>query len=420
MLVIFSLVLLAVTDPIGARSAYSSEKEPMVAVLDAVEQMMTGQEDKFDRTLYDRVKICLKSLGPVADDTHNSIYQGIMSLWKTNGLPGDRWGSYNNGYNEFNATVTTLNGMTVQEPCNAASNIPYYFTLLELFNAAETGELTCLGAHSKPLLRSLAYLMPTSLLHHTAGMAVGIKLDIKIIEIITYLIHQASLAGIPYDPVIHDLSTKPRRRSSIEYANDIQEMYLNERVASWGETIKKIDVPSRYQSIGAFIGSSLSANINPIILRIIAPSLARTFGIPDEDYDFLIHNYLPKVSKVFSELENDKRKPLFKDTVSSLAKFGYAFLWISDMGTETSRGTFGSILNFIGSKIIPALNFKLNILNSFDHSFRNLQLGRHLYPGEKKCNIRYPHAKWHVQSAVSIVDTVKLAADLCLQTESRK
>ena len=419
MLVIFYLVLLAASDVLGSRGARGFKKEPMVAVLDAVEQMMTGQA-QFDRTLYKRVKICLKSLGPVADDTHNSIFQGIISLWETNGLPGDRWGSYNNGYNELNVTVTTLNGMTVQEPCNAASNVPYYFTLLELCNAAKAGELNGLGAHTKPVLRSLAYLMPTSLLHHTTGMAVGLELDLKIIDVTAFLIHQASLAEIPYDSVIHDLSTTPRRRTSIEYANEIQNMYLNKHVASWGETIKNINVPARYRTIGAFFISSLAADIDPHILRIISPTLGRMFGLPDEEYDFLIHNYLPKITKAFDVLEKSGKRQLLTDTVSTIAKFGYAFLWFSSSGTESNRSVFGSILNFFGSKIIPAFNVKFNILNSFNYSFSNLQLGENLYPGEKRCNIRYSHAKWHVQSAVSIVDMVKLASDLCLQTKSRK
>jgi len=193
---------------------------------------------------------------------------------------------------------------------------------------------------------------------------------------------------------------------------------LNQRVTEWNATLATFDIPDRYRTIGSLLATSIVFSVNPVVVRIIAGPLAKSFGLSGDDYHFLINQYLPKIIEASKSMDKTTKKMILKDAVASFAKFGYAFLWFSDAGTKASQGIFGSVLNFFGSYILPVFNFKANILNSYDYQIQNFQYGKNLYPGDKRCNKAYPHTKWHVQSAIAIVDAVKLANDLCTATNS--
>ena len=55
----------------------------------------------------------------------------MIQYWNQDGAPADRWGTLCfdgvcNVYNEQNLTVQPYQSMDIYEPCNYASNIPYY------------------------------------------------------------------------------------------------------------------------------------------------------------------------------------------------------------------------------------------------------------------------------------------------------
>ncbi len=78
---------------------------------------------------------------------------------------------------------------------------------------------------------------------------------------------------------------------------------------------------------------------------------------------------------------------------------------------------FWPSVNALGSALIPVVNALCNWLlllpySDFPHYDPALQrAGSGLYPGAGRCNSdpTAPHAKWHLQSAVGLVDLVHLA-----------
>ncbi len=69
--------------------------------------------------------------------------------------------------------------------------------------------------------------------------------------------------------------------------------------------------------------------------------------------------------------------------------------------------------NAAGAALLPVVNTLLNTLlpeEDFPHLNPALQLGRGVYPGEEWCNpAPLPHAKWHLQTGIALVDFARLA-----------
>jgi hypothetical protein len=107
-------------------------------------------------------------------------------------------------------------------------------------------------------------------------------------------------------------------------------------------------------------------------------------------------------------------------------KLLYAFVWQE----QTFKLSFIYMPEtmLLGGILVPILNGISNMLNSytyFEQSFQVMFLlhknpkrlfthfffqdGVNIYPGEQWCNRLSPHAKWHAQSAVGLLDLVYLA-----------
>ena len=69
-------------------------------------------------------------------------------------------------------------------------------------------------------------------------------------------------------------------------------------------------------------------------------------------------------------------------------------------------------VNEVGAALLPIVNELATQLNTFEYSSVNFQLGRHFYPGEHECNKWDPHAKWHLQTGIALVDFVFLTDEM--------
>ena len=76
---------------------------------------------------------------------------------------------------------------------------------------------------------------------------------------------------------------------------------------------------------------------------------------------------------------------------------------------------FKSFNNY-GDLLIPVINRYASAITTFRPIDRQFQKGRKFYPGQDayylKCNENYPHAKWHVQSGIAMVDLVFVADEI--------
>ena len=69
-------------------------------------------------------------------------------------------------------------------------------------------------------------------------------------------------------------------------------------------------------------------------------------------------------------------------------------------------------VNEIGAALLPIWNVLTTQLTTFEYSSSEFQLGQNFYPGEFECNKWDPHAKWHLQTGIALVDFVYLSDEL--------
>merc|ERR1712151_46974 len=76
-------------------------------------------------------------------------------------------------------------------------------------------------------------------------------------------------------------------------------------------------------------------------------------------------------------------------------------------------------VNFLGGLLVPALNVLGDLLSADIWWEKLIPLGINVYPGDEKCRLRQPHAKWHEMSANAFLELVYMADKMNMVT-SRK
>ena len=106
-----------------------------------------------------------------------------------------------------------------------------------------------------------------------------------------------------------------------------------------------------------------------------------------------------------------EKQDLFKYFLGTVIKLLYAFVW-QEQGFFPNLGdvAFTPEGNEQGWALLPILNDAVNenllgTNSTTDYFNPNLQHGVGIYPGEEWCNPGvYPHAKWHLQTGIALVD----------------
>ncbi len=94
---------------------------------------------------------------------------------------------------------------------------------------------------------------------------------------------------------------------------------------------------------------------------------------------------------------------------SAVIKLMYAFVW------QEQRLNVPFITdpeaNVRGAELIPIVNGFANSLNDYTYYEQRFQDGYDIYPGDYACNrgALTPHSKWHLESALGLMDLVYLA-----------
>ena len=73
---------------------------------------------------------------------------------------------------------------------------------------------------------------------------------------------------------------------------------------------------------------------------------------------------------------------------------------------------FWPFTNWIGGLVHPWYNRLINYFMSYKHNNEDFQMAKNVYPGENWCNYRIPHAKWHLQTSIAVLDLVRITQDL--------
>lgn len=387
---------------------------PMLNVLDAMEHMMTGTSE-FDRLFYQNLHDCMTSFDASLPMIQNAAWQGFIDYWNMGGTPSDPWGGFPTNYSEHNISTTNLYGMVIFEPCDYSSNMAYYHDVMEFCNKKSSGKsFFVMKDYQDAIGKAFSNLALGSAFMHGSNTILGRQQDRWPLRAVAYLIHQASLSSLTSDSsILHDLTDHKRARTAIEIVEDFQNMYLTEPVTQWYNTTESFDIPRYELSFAGLISTALTIGFDDDIVDTIIPLLIRAFNLPEELRNFVVNQYIPAIRNATSLMEfgDIERFKFLSNAIGSGIKLMYAFLW-QERELTKSKFFLDPLVNFLGWELLPRINHIANQFVTFEHFDKQFQNGVKVYPGESWCNPVIPHAKWHLESGLGLLDLTYLADEI--------
>jgi hypothetical protein len=379
-------------------------------MFDAMQELMTG-EPEYDRVLFQELRECMSTFDPLLTTSQDSAWQGIINYWIMNGTDYDHWGSTDLVYMEKNVTTSDFLNMTVYEPCDYASNVAYIHPALELCKQVSAGTVFNLPEdYINAIGKAFVSLVMGSSFMHLSHTNLGGQQDTWSIRVLSYLIHQGSISNLPASPIVRDFSSEYRNLTSLELADEFQKMYLNLPVEEWLDHTYEFDIPDYYVSFAGIFSNVMTLVFSPEFVDHWAPIFMSAFGLQQEYQDFIMDEYLPEIRNLTQNITLgpvDETR-FFEDGITTVLKLIYAFLWQEEILTDNPI-FLSECLNEIGYEYLPIVNTRLNEINTFDYFNLDFQNGTDVYPGDFWCNPVIPHAKWHLESAVGLLDLTYLA-----------
>ena len=125
--------------------------------------------------------------------------------------------------------------------------------------------------------------------------------------------------------------------------------------------------------------------------------------------------------------------------ISTSFKFAYGLVWQEETFSSLTDKVNNKLGHFLGRIILRVINPLLSLSTNFPVYDRDLQVrsifctylkiikklsfitqrGVNIFPGEDRCNRMNPHSRWHVQSAIALLDMVYTTDEICKITEPR-
>ena len=216
-------------------------------------------------------------------------------------------------YHEQNLTAQEFHSIEIYEPCNYASNYAYYHDTTEICNH--------MGSFSMPdepvlaLGQMFSNLAFGSSFWHGSHTFLGFRCDnrwhlnieacqkwffmtqtgSRFIEVLSYIMHQASVMNLDTDsPIINDLSYDPRPQTSIDIANDITTMFLDQPVEEWTMKVMSFDMPRYYLSFAGIVTNVFTLAYPDNLVDLLVPILEELFGMRPQEIEFINDHYIPE------------------------------------------------------------------------------------------------------------------------------
>jgi hypothetical protein len=340
---------------------------------------------------------------------------GFRRYAETGGDPGiDEWirCELQGKWFEENCTVQEYGNIPIWEPCNYASNIAYYHTTTEI---CYRQEWNMPSDAVKFIGKAFASLALASSFWHGSETRNGQAADVRINDLFAYVAYQEAVKNLKGNAsIIHDLNYSPRAQSGEEITDFFMNMYIETPVEEWGHILIATDFPDLRITMCGYFSLTLSMSFEESFVDNLVVILANAFSLPDDMKEFCFDTYLPEVriaTKDILPIPDEEKSKLRGNLFGTLFKLLYAFLW--QEVELTDNGFFlRPEVNEVGAALLPIVNELATQLNTFEYSSVNFQLGRNFYPGEHECNKWDPHAKWHLQTGIALVDFVFLTDEM--------
>ena len=305
--------------------------------------------------------------------------------------------------------------MTIYEPCNYASNVAYYHASTEICAKMLTGApYKFPSTYALALGKGFSLLAMGSAFMHGSHTKLGRQQDNTAIKVISYLVQQAIFNNIPGSTsVTTDLSLTPRALSALQIEEDLFQMRLTMPVTEWYVHTRAVDVPHYYLSFAGVFAAVATVLFKPPFVDVAIPIFSDAFGMSEEFERFILDVYLPEVRNITGnqQLASLEKVKFLGNFLGTVGKIMYAFLWQENILTDNPLFTNEIVLRK-GYNFLPKFNAIMNLLTTFEQFEQNFHYSYNIYPGEAWCNPSSPHAMWHTESAVGLLDFTYLGDEL--------
>jgi len=398
-----------VIDPLKAEW---DQKDTLLQVLDSLQESMEGG-GHYSRSQYSRFKRCFVAHPPLAQ-SQEMLWQGIIhyaskggSKAGSRGVAGgvvkvDAWGKNPSQFSERNATRLRYNNIMLYEPCNFASNLAYY----EMSKAVcEYAHWTLPPASVRALIQSSAGLAAGSAFYHGSHTKLGQLLDNFMISVVSYIVHQASLAaldGLP--PELTDLAPSRRPLTAVQISEKMVRMFSEQPVELWFHKTLQVDIPDYMTTFSATYCTIFSLVLPEALVDWIVPALIDVFAVPPDMKQFVMDRYLPLVRIHLTPIKLSffQTMKLWLSILSATKKLMFAFLWQEDIFKVADLKKPSTIK--VGGLLQPYVNSLSSTYSWLPVLSPNLARGSNIYPGESWCKRSQSHSLWHAQSAAGLLD----------------
>jgi hypothetical protein len=307
---------------------------------------------------------------------------------------------------EQNRTSLDILNISIYEPCNFVSNVAYYRAVPSICNHKGWSIETNM---QRALAQSFAALAMGSSFWHGSHTYLGNVCDTHLISVLSFLLHQSTVANLPStSPILHSLNTTARP-SGIDSTQQLTDMFRTAPVDSWEAKILSVDMPQYMVTFSAIISTWLTLLLPENIVDIAVQLLGEAFGLPQSDADFILKDYLPELRNATAtiKLSSLEKMSLGLKGSGTVMKLVYAFCWQENTFTAPILKKPG--VGILGAELMPSINTAANMLTGFVHTDKDTQSCTNVYPGDSTCRVGKPHAKWHEESANGLLDLAYLA-----------
>lgn len=399
----------------------TTPEDELYKFLSGIQQLMTGQQN-VDTSLYYKLIDCIKKTDDHLYESVNAQWSGLKGFAQSKGSNGDNW--YNcdsttkphQTWSERNCTVQPYGNIPVWEPCNYASNIAYYHTVVEQC-AKESWNMPSQSV--KTIIKAYASLGAGSSFMHMSETNTGGISDVRVNDLIGYVAFYETMKAFKVEgSVLHELSDNPRKKTVDQIVDEFMMMYINEPVEKWGSSLNQADIGSLPLSMCGFFSSALTMVFDDKTVDVLVKALLKAFHTFTDrpELKLCVEKFLPAVRNATSDF---RPLPLLtkayfgRNLVGTALKLIYAFLWqeqIFPHDSTVQKVILDPMVNEYGSLFLPTFNSWISKLEAknMKYSDPTFGTGKNFYSGEDKCSWD-PHAKWHMQTSIALTDFIFLA-----------
>jgi len=413
--------------PTGGAPSYEERFSSARQNYDSIAILVTGEP--YPSLWWEERTACLAKISPTLEASLDAAWAGMNQYWDTRGGENDTWYECDttnlpiiepmrspDAYFENNCTRQEPITMDIWEPCNYASNLAYDRLMFEMCLQEDWAFSPQTVAN---ISQAFALITYGSAFMHGSNTELGQKQDTVSNDLFPFIIYQAGVSNIPYNPVIHDLAVQPRSLNAEEIVAVLFDMYETKPVTSWMSICETISMPSLQRTFTGIFGYIMTLVLDPSIVDQLVPIFLDLLAVSDEDREFTTVHFFPAIREASSQhyLGLRDRLVLLQDTLATVVKLFYAFVW-QEKVIDFNGSNLTPEANQLGAQFLPIINQYANNQTSWSLHVEDVQNGES-YPGWHTCNPTIPHAKWHAQIAASLTD-VSLLMDSVLRMVNKE